>query len=195
MPQITKRDITLGKLAVKNGFMTPQQMKDVIDLLDKGDSVSSGFVNAAIKHGYLQERHGSAILLACDRLERDSEKESMAVSGYGIITKIGEGGLGVVYKALQKSMNRVVALKMLHRKWLDDEEFRKRFLLEARLMGKLSHSNLINVYDVGKQDWKYYFSMEYIKVCLLRRYSTNMAQWRQPARLTLLHRSQKRLTT
>lgn len=163
MSQVTKRDITLGKLAVKNGFMTPQQMKDIFDLLEKGDGKTGGFVSMAIKQRFLQERHGTAITLACDRIERDNEKESMAVSGYEIIAKIGEGGLGVVYKALQKSMNRVVALKMLHRKWLDDEEFRKRFLLEARLMGKLSHSNLINVYDVGKQDWKYYFSMEYIE--------------------------------
>jgi serine/threonine-protein kinase len=153
----------MGKLAVKNGFMTPQQMKDVLDVLEQGVRIAGGFVAAAVKHGYLQEQQGSAISLACDRIERDNEKESMAVGGYEIITKIGEGGLGAVYKALQKSMNRVVALKILHRKWLDDEEFRKRFLLEARLMGKLSHPNLINVYDVGKQEWKYYFSMEYIE--------------------------------
>jgi serine/threonine protein kinase len=159
---VTKRDITMGKLAVKNGFMTPQQMKDVLDLLESSDG-ASGFVAAAVEQGLLEKRQGAAITLACDRMERDSEKQSMSVAGYEIISKIGEGGLGVVYKALQKSMNRVVALKILHRKWLDDEEFRKRFLLEARLMGKLSHPNLINVYDVGKEDWKYYFSMEFIE--------------------------------
>lgn len=160
---VTKRDITMGKLAVKNGFLTPQQMKDILDMLERNDESPGSFVGTAVKRGYLQERQASAITLACDRLDRDNEKQSMAVGGYDIIAKIGEGGLGVVYKALQKSMNRVVALKILHRKWLDDEEFRKRFLLEARLMGKLSHPNLINVYDVGKQDWKYYFSMEYIE--------------------------------
>lgn len=160
---VTKRDITMGKLAVKNGFMTPQQMKNVLDLLEKGDGRFKGFAAAAVKRGFLEERQASAVTLAWDRLARDSEKHSMAVSGYDIISKIGEGGLGVVYKALQRSMNRIVALKILHKKWFDDEEFRKRFLLEARLMGKLSHPNLINVYDVGKQDWKYYFSMEYIE--------------------------------
>ena len=160
---VTKRDITMGKLAVKNGFMSPQQMKDIVDLLDNDKGAYPDFITTALKKGIIHKRQASAVTLACDRIERDSEKQSMAVNGYDIVSKIGEGGLGVVYKGMQKSMNRVVALKILHRKWLDDEEFRKRFLLEARLMGKLSHPNLINVYDVGKQDWKYYFSMEYIE--------------------------------
>ncbi len=160
---VSKDDITLGKLAVKNGFMTPQQMKSVFELLQKGDVGEDNFTTLALKKGYLQKDHAVAIKLAFDRLERDNEKKSMAVSGYEIISKIGEGGLGVVYKVLQRSMNRVVALKILHQRWVQDEEFRKRFLLEARLMGKLQHPNLINVYDVGKQDWKYYFSMEYVE--------------------------------
>ncbi len=160
---VTKRDITLGKLAVKNGFMTPQQMKDVLDQLETEEDAGSDFATLALTRGYIQKREASAIVLACDRIVRDGEKQSMAVRGYDIISKIGEGGLGVVYKALQRSMNRIVALKILHKKWLEDEEFRKRFLLEARLMGKLSHSNLISVFDVGKQDWKYYFSMEYVE--------------------------------
>jgi len=79
-----------------------------------------------------------------------------------VISRVGEGGLGIVYKARQLSMNRIVALKILHRQWVDDEEFRKRFLLEARLLGRLSHPNLITVYDVGREDWKYYFSMEFV---------------------------------
>lgn len=160
---VTKRDITLGKLAVKNSFMTPHQMKEVLDSLQNGSSTSDSFVAEARAKGYIEEHQASAITLACERMERDVEKMSRGVTGYEIISKIGEGGLGIIYKALQKSMNRIVALKILHRRWLDDEEFRKRFLLEARLMGKLSHPNLINVYDVGKEGWKYYFSMEYIK--------------------------------
>ncbi|HYF49617.1 MAG TPA: serine/threonine-protein kinase, partial [Planctomycetota bacterium] len=75
---------------------------------------------------------------------------------------IGDGGLGTVYKARQISMSRDVALKVLHKKWLTDEEFKKRFLLEARLAGRLSHQNLIQVYDVGRDRGIYYFSMEFV---------------------------------
>ena len=70
--------------------------------------------------------------------------------------------MGEVYLAQQLNMHRKVALKVLHPKWSDDEEFRKRFLLEARSASKLSHQHLIQVYDVGKFQGKYYFSMEYV---------------------------------
>ncbi len=70
--------------------------------------------------------------------------------------------MGEVYLAEQLNMYRQVALKVLYDKWNDDEEFRKRFLLEARQAGKLSHQNLIQVFDVGKYQGTYYFSMEFI---------------------------------
>jgi serine/threonine-protein kinase len=95
--------------------------------------------------------------------ERDTGNDQISISGYEILSKIGEGGLGTVYKARQISIDRIVALKVFHKKWVGDEEFKERFLLEGRLAGKLCHPNLITVYDVGKEDWKYYFSMEFIE--------------------------------
>jgi serine/threonine-protein kinase len=59
-------------------------------------------------------------------------------------------------------MQRDVALKVLRARWLDDEEFRQRFLLEAQHVGKMSHQNLIQVFDVGMESDQLYFSMEYI---------------------------------
>jgi serine/threonine-protein kinase len=95
--------------------------------------------------------------------ERDIENEEISISGYEVLSKIGEGGLGVVYKARQISIDRIVALKVCHKKWAGDEEFKERFLLEGRLAGKLCHPNLITVFDVGKEDWKCYFSMEFVE--------------------------------
>jgi serine/threonine-protein kinase len=96
-------------------------------------------------------------------LKHNTGDEEISVSGYEILSKIGEGGLGAVYKARQLSMDRIVALKVFHEKWVQDEEFKKRFILEARLVGKLSHPNLITIYDVGKENGKYYFSMELVE--------------------------------
>ncbi len=90
------------------------------------------------------------------------ERPVRTIGGYEIVSVLGEGGLGTVYLARQKSMKREVALKVLHAQWLDDEEFRKRFLLEARLVGKMSHQNLIQVFDVGMDGNELYFSMEYV---------------------------------
>jgi serine/threonine-protein kinase len=111
----------------------------------------------------MSSQQASAVVLAYQRLIKDTEKKKWAIPGYEIFGKIGEGGLGVVFKARQISMNRIVALKILHKRWLNDEEFKQRFLVEARLVGKLSHQNLIKVFDVGKYEWKYYFSMEFIE--------------------------------
>lgn len=86
----------------------------------------------------------------------------LEIPGYEIKDILGEGGVGVVYRARQISMNREVAIKVMDSKWAKDPEFRKRFVLEARTIGKLSHQNLIQVYDVGKIKGRFYFSMEHI---------------------------------
>ena len=153
-------DMQYAKLAVDHGFMNKEQMKQCLDALNQDPNLT--WEEWVLKKGVLNERSVHAVKVAHRRMVKDREKQAMAVSGYEIISRVGEGGLGVVYKARQLSMNRIVALKILHRRWVDDEEFRKRFLLEARLLGKLSHPNLITVYDVGREEWKYYFSMEFV---------------------------------
>ncbi|MEE9312954.1 MAG: serine/threonine-protein kinase, partial [Planctomycetota bacterium] len=111
----------------------------------------------------MSEEDVSKVEKAQAELTRDRErKQDLKFKGYEIISTLGEGGLGSVFKARQVSMNRLVALKVLHLQWLNDDEFRKRFVLEARIVGKLSHQNLIQVYDVSREGDYYYFSMEYV---------------------------------
>lgn len=81
---------------------------------------------------------------------------------YEPVREIGSGGVGKVILARQRSMMRLVAIKVLHENWSEDEEFRSRFLLEARVQGRLSHQNLVQVYDVAKEGDHYFFSMEYV---------------------------------
>ena len=98
-----------------------------------------------------------------DKQDDSEHKHHLLFGGYQVKYILGEGGLGVVYLAKQLSMKRNVALKVLYPKWMKDAEFRKRFLLEARVVGKLSHPNLIQVFDIGYANDRYYFSMEYVK--------------------------------
>ncbi len=164
---VTQREQGLSKLAIRNGFLTQAQVDELFKSLDEvrqdGSAGGITFEDLAVERGYMSSQQASAVALAYQRLLKDAEKQKWSIPGYEIFSKIGEGGLGVVFKARQVSMNRVVALKILHKRWLNDEEFKQRFLIEARLVGKLSHQNLIKVFDVGKYDWKYYFSMEYIE--------------------------------
>jgi serine/threonine protein kinase len=81
---------------------------------------------------------------------------------YKLLAEIGRGGMGIVYKAHQKSADRLVALKMLladpNRKPL----LLARFLSEIRLVGSLSHRNIVSVYNVGECRFGHYFAMEFI---------------------------------
>ncbi|RMG18430.1 MAG: serine/threonine protein kinase [Planctomycetota bacterium] len=162
MGEVTAEDRAFSRLALKNGFLTRDQVKDVFrEIRAAEDHVR--FEDLVVAKKYLSNEQASAVGLAYRRLRKDNEKKKWQIKGYEIYSKLGEGGLGVVLKAKQESMNRLVALKILHKRWLDDEEFKQRFLVEARLVGKLSHQNLIKVYDVGREDWKLYFSMEYVE--------------------------------
>ena len=84
------------------------------------------------------------------------------LGGCEIVAKIGQGGMGAVFKARQLSMDRLVALKVLPPRLASDEAFVQRFLREARSAGQLTHPNLINVYDCGHEGSYYYFTMELI---------------------------------
>ena len=82
---------------------------------------------------------------------------------YELIERIGDGGMAEVYRAHDKMLDRFVAIKILHPQFTNDESFIKRFRREAQGAAKLSHSNIVNIYDVGSCDGKYYIVMEYIK--------------------------------
>ncbi|MHC4870601.1 MAG: protein kinase domain-containing protein [Planctomycetota bacterium] len=85
------------------------------------------------------------------------------IPGYTIKDIIAQGGMGAVYRAVQVSMDRFVALKVLHAKYAEKREWVDRFVQEARSAGKLNHPNIIGVHDVGKAGTTYYFSMELVK--------------------------------
>lgn len=90
-----------------------------------------------------------------------------------ILQFIGRGGMGMVYKARQKRLDRSVALKILLPQIARDEAFAERFAREARTMAKLSHSNIVAVYDFGQTTSAtagplYYFVMEYVDGLTLR---------------------------
>ncbi|GDY13557.1 hypothetical protein LBMAG53_24350 [Planctomycetota bacterium] len=85
------------------------------------------------------------------------------LSKYEIHEKIGEGGMGIVYKATQRSMARTVALKILAPKYASRPKFVEQFIKEARAAGALNHPNIIQVHDVGSENGIHYFSMEFVE--------------------------------
>jgi serine/threonine protein kinase len=81
---------------------------------------------------------------------------------FQILECLGRGGMGVVYKARQKSLNRIVAIKILAPAGVEDPRFASRFATEAELLAKLSHPNIVTIHDFGETGGLYYLVMEYI---------------------------------
>jgi tRNA A-37 threonylcarbamoyl transferase component Bud32 len=85
-----------------------------------------------------------------------------SVDGYRVERLIGRGGMGVVYEAVQTSMKRRVALKVLRPELADDPAFVERFRREARLQASLEHPNVLEVYDVGESDEGLFLAMRLV---------------------------------
>ncbi|MBX3471787.1 MAG: protein kinase, partial [Planctomycetes bacterium] len=83
--------------------------------------------------------------------------------GYRLEQEIARGGMGTVHRAVQLSMDRPVALKVLAPRLAEDEEFVARFLREAKVAATLSHPNLVTIYDVGREGGTLFYSMELVE--------------------------------
>ncbi len=85
------------------------------------------------------------------------------ISHYRILDKLGEGGMGVVYKAEDAKLERTVALKFLAAHLLNDDEAKQRFLREAKAAAALNHPNICSVYEIDETDGKTFISMAYVE--------------------------------
>ena len=81
---------------------------------------------------------------------------------YTVLEHIGGGGTADVYRAHDKLLDRFVAIKMLHPQFVNDSDFKTRFKYEAQAAAKLSHPNIVNIYDVGSDGDKNYIVMEFV---------------------------------
>jgi len=95
-------------------------------------------------------------------------RQGTEVGPYRLIRELGAGGMGEVFLAEDSRLDRLVALKFLTTQLAEKDEFRHRFMREAKSAGKLSHNNIVIVYDVGEAIERLYIAMEYIEGQFLR---------------------------
>ena len=85
-----------------------------------------------------------------------------------ILEVLGQGGMGIVYKARQLRLDRLVALKILPTEAGRDPAFAERFAREARALAKLSHPSIVTIHDFGESDGRFYLLMEFVDGVNLR---------------------------
>lgn len=149
-----------GEIAVEWGFVEPAYLARAEqvqrDLLAQGKQRRLGEI--LMESGAMSKPQALKVLKEVKK--RQGRKPR--IGGYEIQEKLGQGGMGVVYRARQVSMDRDIALKLLPRHLADDETFVERFLREARTSARLNHRNIVTAIDVGEAGGYYYFAMEYI---------------------------------
>ena len=84
------------------------------------------------------------------------------IGRYQLLEKLGQGGMGVVYRAQDPLLQRIVAIKVISTPIEEDAERQERFFREARAAGQLSHKNIITIHDLGEHEGQPYLAMEYL---------------------------------
>jgi serine/threonine-protein kinase len=141
--------------AERRGILTASQAADIRRIADamREVEVELSVEEIAARKGFVTPDQGAEIRRALARLR---------VGRYEVIERIGEGAAGVVWKARDTKLDRVVALKLLSQKAQVSPSFRERFLREARIAVSLNHVNIVRGLDYGEADGYQYFAMEFV---------------------------------
>ncbi len=178
------RKMRLGQALLKSGAITPEQLRQALEMQGKTPMRCPSCGKLYNVKGYTAGTRapcracGVALVPPGTALAEDAGDEgplrrvpvgeeispAMAdlIPGYRIERRLGSGGMGDVYLARQLSLDRPVAVKLLPPEMGRDQEFVQRFLSEARLAAKVNHVNLVTALDAGESGGRHYFVMEYV---------------------------------
>ncbi|MDQ7778401.1 MAG: protein kinase, partial [Planctomycetota bacterium] len=152
--------LSFGQLVVKHKFASTEQVNECVAIQSQMRAmgvVPKNLGEILLEKNYISRDQSLAIL----RLQ-GQEGPQTKIPGYDILSKLGQGAMGSVFKGKQVSMDRFVAIKVLAPRFARDAAFVARFVREARAVAKLHHQNIITGIDVGEHAGINYFVMEFV---------------------------------
>jgi eukaryotic-like serine/threonine-protein kinase len=156
-------EFNLEKSILRRGLATPNEIElckaHKAKLAAKGDEGGKGLLDIMVDAKVLTKSQSTRLI---KEVVGETSKK-FEIPGYQIIDKLGKGSMGIVYKARQTSVDRIVAVKILLDALAQNKEFIKRFDREAKIAAKLSHNNIVNAIDAGEVDGHHFFVMEYVE--------------------------------
>jgi serine/threonine-protein kinase len=156
----SQEDLAFGQIAVEKKFCTAAQVADCLEQQAKEREL--GVLPKSLAEMLMEAGHLSQYLVKEIYKLQGKQEGFPEIAGYVIEAKIGHGGMGTVYRAVQQSLERPVAIKVLASNLARDREFVSRFMREARSVAALNHENIIVGIDVGKSNGHHFFAMEYV---------------------------------
>jgi serine/threonine-protein kinase len=149
-------DTIMGRAVVDRGWATKEELekcREIQQRLPPGTKLTDVLVQKEV----VTRRQ-----LARLQKELEADRGQSAIPGYQMMRKLGAGAMATVYLAKQVSLDRLVAIKILPRKYSSDEGFITRFYKEGRAAAKLNDQHIVGALDVGQAGEHHYFVMEYV---------------------------------
>ncbi|HUT60159.1 MAG TPA: serine/threonine-protein kinase [Phycisphaerae bacterium] len=145
----------IARLVVERQLATRDEVEHCRQIIQQDPDRSLAYVlveQSVVTNGQIQRIQQS--------VQAASERQ---IPGYRILGKLGAGAMATVYKAVQLSLDRVVAIKILPRKLSENAEYVELFYKEGKAAAKLNHPNIVQAIDVGEANGFHYFVMEYVR--------------------------------
>jgi serine/threonine protein kinase len=159
----TDQDQEFIRFAVAGGHLTQEQADRAIqalaDIEELGGTASAP--DMLLRQGLLDER-AIGLVRQSIAVSKTSMRVPRELGGFELCERIGQGGMGSVFRARQKDLGRDVAVKLLAPRLSQNARFVQRFMREARAAGRLSHPNIVAAIDVGESEGFHYFAMEFV---------------------------------
>ena len=156
----TNYDTIFGKMVLEQGLCTDAELRRSLEELKSRRKINPILLkDLMIDLGYVTANQAERL--------RKNIKESKAaahqIPGYKVLGKLGAGAMAIVYKARQLSLDRIVAIKVLPKRFTENPEYVQRFYKEGRAAAKMNHNNIVQAIDVGEAGGYHYFVMEYVE--------------------------------
>jgi eukaryotic-like serine/threonine-protein kinase len=157
---IPLEEMRLGQTAVMNNLCTQSDLDEAIrrkrELSRAGSDKSIGIV--LVDMGFITRFQLERLI----ELQKTADRDVTIIGNYKLLDKIGEGGMGAVYRAEEIKTGKIFALKVLQRDLARDQTFIDRFEQEIRMVFELNHPCIVRAYDVGHDGSNHYLVMEYV---------------------------------
>ncbi len=156
----TNYDSIFGKLVLEQGFCTEEELAHCKKLLkEHGKDNPTTLEHLLVSNRFITSSQAKRIR----KTTKESKDVAEHIPGYKILGKLGAGAMAIVYKAKQISLDRIVAIKILPRRFSENPDYVMRFYKEGKAAAKLNHNNIVAAYDVGEAGGYHYFVMEYVE--------------------------------
>lgn len=155
----TNVDTLVARLVIDNGLAMPEEVQHCLEKAKslREENNQASLVQLLVDNEYVTRRQVA-------RLKQiiEAERSGQKIPGYKVMGKLGAGAMATVFKAKQLSLDRLVAIKVLPRKFSSNAQFIERFYAEGRAAAQLNHPNIVQAFDVGKAGDYHYFVMEFV---------------------------------